>query len=79
MKVASPGKYELLGETLDDAVGEAFDKTAQALGECYPGRPSRVSLLRNKGTPGAINLPRPLLHADNLDFSFSGLKNCSDE
>ena len=73
MKVASPGKYELLGETLDDAVGEAFDKTAQALGECYPGGPA-VSRFAEQGTPGAINLPRPLLHADNLDFSFSGLK-----
>ncbi len=73
MKVASPGRYELLGETLDDAVGEAFDKTAQALGECYPGGPA-VSRFADQGTPGAINLPRPLLHADNLDFSFSGLK-----
>lgn len=73
MKVAAPGQYELLGETLDDAVGEAFDKTAQALGESYPGGPA-VSRFAEQGTPGAIVLPRPLLHADNLDFSFSGLK-----
>ncbi len=73
MKVSAPGQYELLGETLDDAVGEAFDKTAQALGECYPGGPA-VSRFAELGKSGVINLPRPLLHTDNLDFSFSGLK-----
>ena len=73
MEVRALGDYELLGETLDDAAGEAFDKTAQALGYSYPGGPA-VSALAEKGTPGAIELPRPLIHAPNLDFSFSGLK-----
>ena len=73
MKVAGFGEYELLGETLDDAAGEAFDKTAQLLGECYPGGPA-VSRLADQGAPGAIELPRPMLHAPNLDMSFSGLK-----
>ena len=73
MRVESFGKYEMLGETLDDAAGEAFDKTAQLLGECYPGGPA-VSRLADEGTPGAIVLPRPMLHAPNLDMSFSGLK-----
>ncbi len=73
MRVDSFGKYEMLGETLDDAAGEAFDKTAQLLGECYPGGPA-VSRLADEGTPGAIVLPRPMLHSPNLDMSFSGLK-----
>lgn len=73
MKVASFGQYELLGETLDDAAGEAFDKTAQLLGECYPGGPA-VSRLAEEGIHGAIDLPRPMLHSHNLDMSFSGLK-----
>jgi N6-L-threonylcarbamoyladenine synthase len=73
MKVSAFGQYELLGETLDDAAGEAFDKTAQLLGECYPGGPA-VSRLADEGTPGAIELPRPMLHSKNLDMSFSGLK-----
>ena len=73
MEVRALGDYELLGETLDDAAGEAFDKTAQALGYSYPGGPA-VSALAEKGRPGAIELPRPLIHAPNLDFSFSGLK-----
>jgi len=73
MRVDSFGKYEMLGETLDDAAGEAFDKTAQLLGECYPGGPA-VSRLADEGTPGAIILPRPMLHSPNLDMSFSGLK-----
>lgn len=73
MKVTEFGEYELLGETLDDAAGEAFDKTAQLLGECYPGGPA-VSRLADEGEPGAIILPRPMLHAPNLDMSFSGLK-----
>ena len=59
--------------TLDDAVGEAFDKTAQLLGMCYPGGPA-VSALAEKGVSGAIDLPRPMLHSPNLDMSFSGLK-----
>ena len=73
MRVDSFGKYTLLGETLDDAAGEAFDKTAQLLGECYPGGPA-VSRLADMGTPGAIVFPRPMLHSATLDMSFSGLK-----
>lgn len=73
MKVTQFGDYELLGDTLDDAVGEAFDKTAQLLGMCYPGGPA-VSALADKGVSGAIDLPRPMLHSGNLDMSFSGLK-----
>lgn len=73
MKVSGFGQYELLGDTLDDAVGEAFDKTAQLLGMSYPGGPA-VSALAEKGTSGAIDLPRPMLHSGNLDMSFSGLK-----
>jgi N6-L-threonylcarbamoyladenine synthase len=67
------GQYELLGETLDDAAGEAFDKTAQLLGLGYPGGPA-VSRAADFGTPDAVRLPRPMLHTNNLAFSFSGLK-----
>jgi len=67
------GQYELLGETLDDAAGEAFDKTAQLLGLGYPGGPA-VSRAADFGTPDAIRLPRPMLHSNDLAFSFSGLK-----
>jgi N6-L-threonylcarbamoyladenine synthase len=67
------GRYELLGETLDDAAGEAFDKTAQLLGLGYPGGPA-VSRAAEFGTADAIQLPRPMLSSGNLDFSFSGLK-----
>ncbi len=73
MKVEAFGKYELLGETLDDAAGEAFDKTAQLLGLPYPGGPA-VSALAEKGTPGTVELSRPMIHSPNLDMSFSGLK-----
>ena len=73
MKVNRFGDYELLGDTLDDAVGEAFDKTAQLLGMCYPGGPA-VSALADQGQSGAIELPRPMIHSPNLDMSFSGLK-----
>ncbi|MGQ0511828.1 MAG: tRNA (adenosine(37)-N6)-threonylcarbamoyltransferase complex transferase subunit TsaD [Betaproteobacteria bacterium] len=73
MKVAGPGQYELLGETLDDAAGEAFDKTAKLLGLGYPGGPA-VSMLAESGVPGRHRLPRPMLNSDDLDFSFSGLK-----
>lgn len=73
MKVAGPGQYELLGETLDDAAGEAFDKTAKLLGLGYPGGPA-VSKLAESGVPGRHRLPRPMLNSDDLDFSFSGLK-----
>ncbi|TKC92203.1 tRNA (adenosine(37)-N6)-threonylcarbamoyltransferase complex transferase subunit TsaD [Trinickia terrae] len=73
MRVADVGIYETLGETLDDAAGEAFDKTAKLLGLGYPGGPE-VSRLAEFGTPGAVVLPRPMLHSGDLDFSFSGLK-----
>ncbi len=73
MRVNAFGDYQLLGETLDDAAGEAFDKTAQLLGECYPGGPA-VSRLADEGTPDAVELPRPMLHSPSLDMSFSGLK-----
>jgi N6-L-threonylcarbamoyladenine synthase len=67
------GSYRLLGETLDDAAGEAFDKSAQLLGLGYPGGPA-ISRLAQFGVPGAVSLPRPMLHSRDLDFSFSGLK-----
>lgn len=73
MKVERFGSYEMLGQTLDDAAGEAFDKTAQLLGLPYPGGPA-VSKLAEEGTSGAIELARPMIHAPNLDMSFSGLK-----
>ena len=73
MRVTDVGVYETLGETLDDAAGEAFDKTAKLLGLGYPGGPE-VSRLAEYGTPGAVTLPRPMLHSGDLDFSFSGLK-----
>ena len=73
MKVEKFGSYELLGQTLDDAAGEAFDKTAQLLGLPYPGGPA-VSAPAEEGEPGAIELARPMIHAPNLDMSFSGLK-----
>lgn len=73
MRVDGVGRYELLGETLDDAAGEAFDKSAKLLGLGYPGGPA-ISRLAEFGDPGAYQLPRPMLHSKNLDFSFSGLK-----
>jgi N6-L-threonylcarbamoyladenine synthase len=73
LHVLAPGEYRLLGETLDDAAGEAFDKTAQMLGLGYPGGPE-VSRLAQFGNPGALRLPRPMLDSDTLDMSFSGLK-----
>ncbi len=73
MRVTEVGVYELLGETLDDAAGEAFDKTAQMLGLGYPGGPALSALARD-GTPGRYQLPRPMLKSGNLDFSFAGLK-----
>ncbi|QDQ80852.1 tRNA (adenosine(37)-N6)-threonylcarbamoyltransferase complex transferase subunit TsaD [Paraburkholderia megapolitana] len=73
MRVTDVGVYETLGETLDDAAGEAFDKTAKLLGLGYPGGPE-VSRMAEFGTPGAVALPRPMLHSGDLDFSFSGLK-----
>jgi N6-L-threonylcarbamoyladenine synthase len=73
MRVEGWGQYALLGETVDDAAGEAFDKTAQLLGLGYPGGPA-VSRLAEFGIPGALRLPRPMLASGDLDFSFSGLK-----
>ena len=73
MRVTGVGRYELLGETLDDAAGEAFDKTAKLLGLDYPGGPA-VSKLAESGTPGSFKLPRPMLDSKDLEFSFSGLK-----
>lgn len=73
MQVESVGHYQILGETIDDAAGEAFDKSAKLLGLGYPGGPA-LSKLAETGNEQAFKLPRPLLHSDNLDFSFSGLK-----
>ena len=73
MRVTGVGEYELLGETLDDAAGEAFDKTAKLLGLGYPGGPA-LAALADSGRPGRVKLPRPMLRSANLDFSFSGLK-----
>ena len=73
MRVDGVGRYALLGETIDDAAGEAFDKSAKLLGLGYPGGPA-LSALARAGDPGAFDLPRPLLHKPNLDFSFAGLK-----
>ncbi len=73
MQVKGVGDYSLLGETLDDAAGEAFDKSAKLLGLGYPGGPA-VAALAASGRAGQFALPRPMLRSDNLDFSFSGLK-----
>jgi N6-L-threonylcarbamoyladenine synthase len=73
MLVSGVGRYVLLGETLDDAAGEAFDKTAQLLGLGYPGGPA-LSKLAATGDANRFNLPRPMLHSGDFDFSFSGLK-----
>jgi N6-L-threonylcarbamoyladenine synthase len=73
MRVDGVGDYALLGETLDDAAGEAFDKTAKLLGLGYPGGPA-LARLAASGTAGRFSLPRPMLASGNLDFSFSGLK-----
>ncbi|MGH8162521.1 MAG: tRNA (adenosine(37)-N6)-threonylcarbamoyltransferase complex transferase subunit TsaD [Gammaproteobacteria bacterium] len=67
------GRYRLLGTTLDDAAGEAFDKTASLLGLPYPGGPA-LARLAAEGRPGRFNLPRPLFDRSGCDFSFSGLK-----
>jgi N6-L-threonylcarbamoyladenine synthase len=72
MRVEAVGRYALLGDTQDDAAGEAFDKTAQLLGLGYPGGPA-LSKLAERGAPGRYRLPRPMM-ASGLDFSFSGLK-----
>jgi tRNA N6-adenosine threonylcarbamoyltransferase len=73
MRVDGVGRYTLLGESVDDAAGEAFDKSAKQLGLDYPGG-ALLSKLAQHGTPGRFKLPRPMLHSGDLDFSFSGLK-----
>jgi N6-L-threonylcarbamoyladenine synthase len=73
MLVRAVGDYTLLGETIDDAAGEAFDKSAKLLGLRYPGGPA-LARLAAFGNPKAFALPRPLLHTGDLDFSFAGLK-----
>ena len=73
MRVVDVGRYELLGETIDDAAGEAFDKSAQLLGLDYPGGPA-LARLAAFGDANAFNLPRPLMKTATLDFSFAGLK-----
>jgi N6-L-threonylcarbamoyladenine synthase len=73
MRVDGVGRYEILGETIDDAAGEAFDKSAKLMGLGYPGGPA-LSRLAEQGDGAAFKLPRPLLHSGNLDFSFAGLK-----
>ena len=73
MQVDGVGRYTLLGETLDDAAGEAFDKSAKLLGLGYPGGPA-ISRMAEFGDPGVYKLPRPMLHSKDLNFSFSGLK-----
>jgi N6-L-threonylcarbamoyladenine synthase len=73
MQVEGVGQYTLLGETLDDAAGEAFDKSAKLLGLGYPGGPA-ISRLAEFGDAGVYKLPRPMLHSKDLNFSFSGLK-----
>lgn len=73
VRVTAPGDYELLGESVDDAAGEAFDKTAKLLGLGYPGGPA-ISRLAEQGRPGRFEFPRPMTDRPGLDFSFSGLK-----
>lgn len=72
VEMKAQGQYKVLGQTRDDAVGEAFDKTARALGLGYPGGPE-IDKLATKGDPTAVDFPRPMIK-DGLDFSFSGLK-----
>ncbi|MCM2356259.1 MAG: tRNA (adenosine(37)-N6)-threonylcarbamoyltransferase complex transferase subunit TsaD [Arenimonas sp.] len=73
VEVAGIGEYRLLGETLDDAAGEAFDKTAKLMGLAYPGGPE-LARLAETGRPGAFSFSRPMTDRPGLDFSFSGLK-----
>jgi N6-L-threonylcarbamoyladenine synthase len=73
MRVDDVGSYELLGETIDDAAGEAFDKSAKMMGLGYPGGPA-LARLADFGDSATFDLPRPLLRSGNLDFSFAGLK-----
>ena len=73
INVVAFGQYQLLGESIDDAAGEAFDKTAKLLGLDYPGGPA-LSLMAQRGRPGRFVFPRPMTDRPGLDFSFSGLK-----
>ena len=73
MRVDGVGRYQLLGESIDDAAGEAFDKSAKLMGLDYPGGPL-LARLAEQGNSRTYALPRPLLHSGNLDFSFAGLK-----
>jgi N6-L-threonylcarbamoyladenine synthase len=73
VEVLAIGRYRVLGETRDDAAGEAFDKTAKLLGLPYPGGPA-LARLAEQGRPGAFDFPRPMLDRPGLEFSFSGLK-----
>ena len=73
VKVSNIGEYQVLGESVDDAAGEAFDKTAKLLGLDYPGGPL-LAKLAEQGTPGRFKFPRPMTDRPGLDFSFSGLK-----
>ncbi|MGR5148344.1 tRNA (adenosine(37)-N6)-threonylcarbamoyltransferase complex transferase subunit TsaD [Photobacterium alginatilyticum] len=73
VEVKGIGEYQILGESIDDAAGEAFDKTAKLMGLDYPGGPL-LSRLAEKGTPGRFKFPRPMTDRPGLDFSFSGLK-----
>lgn len=73
MRVDGIGQYQLLGETLDDAAGEAFDKSAKLMGLGYPGGPALAKLAQT-GQLGQYKLPRPMLNSGDLNFSFSGLK-----
>jgi len=73
VRVDGIGEYEMLGESVDDAAGEAFDKTAKMLGLDYPGGP-RVAALAERGREGRYRFPRPMTDRPGLDFSFSGLK-----
>lgn len=73
VRVDGIGQYQILGESIDDAAGEAFDKTAKLLGLDYPGG-ARLSKLAEQGVPGRFHFPRPMTDRPGLDFSFSGLK-----
>ncbi len=76
VRVEAPGDYRVLGESLDDAAGEAFDKTAKLLGLGYPGGPA-LSALAEQGQAGVFQFPRPMTDRPGLDFSFSGLKTAA--
>jgi N6-L-threonylcarbamoyladenine synthase len=76
VRVDGIGRYELLGESIDDAAGEAFDKTAKLMGLDYPGGP-RLAAMAANGRSGQYQFPRPMTDRPGLDFSFSGLKTCA--